>query len=309
VVRTPWAGVLVEDSQESAALPDGLDRALAEVERTGVYPDDLRAFLRRNGPRWQTEQGRRLDIPILLGQGTTDTFFTLEQGLRNFRTAITARARAKSIFVGYNGGHVLPAVFPPGVHVTSNPCSTQLAGGDFQHLAIEFFDARLKHERTRLTGWGRYHLATATNECLTVSSIEADTRLYVGRVATGRGDDQPTYLEIADGPIAVAGTPYLTGTVTTIGDDNRAFLGLAVGTSPADAHLVQNNVLPIYEHLPVSSLRRRIDLPSVAAVVPAGQSLYVVASPYSDTFTGEASRDPGAVLIEDTVVHLPVLGR
>ena len=37
-------------------------------------------------------------------------------------------------------------------------------------------------------------------------------------------------------------------------------------------------------------------------------SLYVLASPVSDTFVGMGSRTPGAVVLEDTAVHLPVVG-
>ena len=71
---------------------------------------------------------------MLFGQGMTDTLFNAEQGLANWHQAITKRARKKSIFVGYNGGHALPAALPQGVNVTSDPCSKQLAGGDFQAL-------------------------------------------------------------------------------------------------------------------------------------------------------------------------------
>jgi hypothetical protein len=91
--------------------------------------------------------------------------------------------------------------------------------------------------------------------------------------------------------------------------NNRAFYGLGIGTTPLDAHLVQNNVLPIVEPEPVLGERRRIALPSVAVDVPKGQTLYLIASGISDTFAVMGSRTPGAVLIEDTVVHLPVVGR
>ena len=47
----------------------------------------------------------------------------------------------------------------------------------------------------------------------------------------------------------------------------------------------------------------------LAVDVPAGQTLYVLASPVSDTFVGMGSRTPGAVVLEDTAVHLPVVGR
>ncbi|MCW2842792.1 MAG: peptidase, partial [Nocardioides sp.] len=114
--------------------------------------------------------------------------------------------------------------------------------------------------------------------------------------------------EIAKGPIRIAGSSYLTGTLTALGADNRVFYGLAVGTTPADAHLVQNNVLPLNQPGPVNGEERRVTLPSVAVDVPAGQSLYILATPISDTFVTMGSRTPGAVIFEDTVLHLPVVG-
>lgn len=128
-------------------------------------------------------------------------------------------------------------------------------------------------------------------------------------MATPETGGAPLAFEVAQGPIRVAGTPYLTGTLTALGANNRAFYGLAVGTSPADAHLVQNNVLPLNTLEPVVGQPWRLALPSVAVDVPAGQSLFVIASPVSDTFVGMGSRTPGAVVLEDTVAHLPVVAR
>jgi len=95
--------------------------------------------------------------------------------------------------------------------------------------------------------------------------------------------------------------------MTALGVNNRAFYGLAVGTSPLDAKLVQNNVLPVNELLPVTGQARRVTLPSAAVDVPAGQSRYLLASPLSDTFVAMGSRTAGAITIEDTVVHLPLV--
>jgi ABC-2 type transport system ATP-binding protein len=113
---------------------------------------------------------------------------------------------------------------------------------------------------------------------------------------------------VADGPIRVAGTSYLSGLMTAAGVNNRAFYGLAVGTSPLDAKLVQNNVLPVFELQPVVGVKRRIELPSVAVDVPKGQSLFVMATAVSDTFAGMGSRTPGAVVLQDAKVELPVVG-
>jgi pimeloyl-ACP methyl ester carboxylesterase len=315
VVRSEWASLLATAALPSKALPPSIYQALAAGLATGTWPDgsvpgtvNLTRFFRRNGPKWHVAHGRRLDIPVLLGQGTTDSLFPLQQGLRNWATAITRRARRHSIFIGYNGGHVLPAILPPGPSVTSDPCSKQLAGGTFTDLTIRFFDEQIRHRHTGLRGYGRYHLATPTSTCTTVRSVRADRTFDVGTVATTEAGGAPIAYPVAQGPIRVAGTPYLTGTLTTLGTDNRAFYGLAVGTSPANAQLVQDNVLPLRTTQPVTGKPRRIALPSVAVDVPAGQTLYVFASPVSDSFGGMSSRTPGAVVLDHTVAHLPVVG-
>ncbi|WP_304802309.1 alpha/beta fold hydrolase [Nocardioides sp.] len=315
VARTEWALALSAAALPSNALPTNVYAALTEAAATGTWPDgngptgqDLDTFFKHNGPAWHVSQGRKLDIPVLFGQGTTDGLFPLEQGLTNWRTAITAKARKRSIFVGYNGGHVLPQVLPAGVNVTSDPCSKQLAGGNFRRLSIRFFDEQLKGRDRRLGGYGRIHLATAASRCITVKSPDANRAVPIaGPVVSTTAAGVPLPYEIAAGPLKVAGTPYLTAAVTAAGVENRAFYGLAVGTSPLDAHLVQNNVLPLREPTAVSGVRRRIALPSVAVDVPKGQHLYLLVSPLSDTFVGMASRVPGVISLADTVVHLPVV--
>jgi ABC-2 type transport system ATP-binding protein len=316
VVRTEWAAALTAAALPTDALPPSVYKAFVEGVVTGAWPDgsvpgteDLVSFFRRNGPKWHVSNGRRLDIPVLFGQGTTDGLFPLEQGLTNWRTALTRSARQRSMFVGYNGGHVLPAVLPLGVDVTSDPCSRRLAGGTFQRLSIRFFDEQLKGRDRGLSGYGRFHLATPTSGCVTVDSVRATRAVDVGTVASTTGAGVPLSYEVLRGPVTVAGTPYLTGSVTALGVQNRAFYGLAIGTSPLDARLVQNNVLPLSEPRPVDGVRRRVALPSVAVRVPAGQNLYLLASPISDTFVGMGSRVPGLVTIDDTVVHLPVVRR
>lgn len=312
VVRTAWA--LALSAAGSEALPPEVMVALAQGAATGFWPRgevpgsaDMVAFFERNGPSWHVRNGRRLDIPVLMGQGATDSLFPLDQGLTNFQRALTPRARRQSIFVGYNGGHVLPAVFPQGVGVAGDPCSRRLGGGSFEDLALRFFTEKLKGRSTGLRGFGRYHLATAGAGCTTVATTRADRSFEVGTVATTTAAGAPVVVKVADGPIRIAGTPYLSGLMTAAGVNNRAFYGLAVGTGPADAKLVQNNVLPVSELEPVLGEDRRIELPSVAVDVPAGQSLFVMATAVSDVFAGMGSRTPGAIVLENAVVDLPVV--
>ena len=316
VVRSAWAYALSAAAAPTDALPPRIYKALVEGSATGEWPDgsgptgvDLPHFFRRNGPHWHVAHGRRLDIPVLMGQGHTDSLFSLQQGLDTWRTALTPDAKRRSIFVGYNGGHVLPAVLPRGVEVTSDPCSERLAGGSFGELARAFMDEQLKGRDRGLGGYGRYHLSTPDSSCTTVNAVAPDTTRRVGTVAIPAGVGTPIAYEVAQGPIRLAGSAYFTGDLTALGVETRGFYGLGVGTSAADAELVQNNVYPLAEDAPVDGERRRVELPAIAVDVPEGQNLYLIATPLSDTFAGMGSRTPGAIVFDNTAVHLPVVGR
>jgi ABC-2 type transport system ATP-binding protein len=310
VVRTEWALALSAGSLPSDALPWNVYKALVEGAATGTWPDgsvpgteDMVTFMEKNGPKWQVGQGARIDVPVLFGQGTTDTLFPLEQALTNWQVALTKKARKRSIFTAYNGGHVLPAVLPAGVTVDSDPCAEKLSGGDFTDLTLAFLDRALKGGRRTLRGYGRLHLATPDSGCVSTRTVARRLDLPVGTVATTAAAGVPIAYEVAPGPVTVAGGSHLTALATTIGVDARAFYGLAIGTSPADAVLVQNNVLPFRAALPLVGEEVRIELPAVGVEVPEGQSLFLLASPISDTFVGMGSRTPGVVLLEDTVLH------
>jgi pimeloyl-ACP methyl ester carboxylesterase len=312
VARGEWISLLTAAGAQS--LPTDVLTATAVAAATDLWPDgtvpgvaNMDAFFKKNGPKWNVEQGRVLNIPILFGQGITDTLFPLYQGLQNWAHAITPQARKKSIFVGYNGGHVLPNAFPYTPAVSGDPCSKQLAGSDFTALTIRFFDEQLKHEHTGLTGYGQLHLATAGNTCTTIDSPKPTKTFKVGTVATTETAGAPIAYKVADGPISIAGTSYLSGSMFAAGVNNRAFYGLAVGTSPADAKLVQGNVLPVNELAPVTGDKRTIELPSVAVNVPKGESLYVLATAVSDAFPGFGSRTPGAIVLQNATVRLPVV--
>ena len=114
VPRTEWAAALTAAALPTDALPPIVLQGFAETSATGNVPSYLHDFLDKNGPEWHVRNGRKLDIPVLFGQGETDNLFPLHQGLKNFQRALTDRARGRSIFVGYNGGHTLPSLLPAG---------------------------------------------------------------------------------------------------------------------------------------------------------------------------------------------------
>jgi ABC-2 type transport system ATP-binding protein len=315
VAKTEWDTALTAAGAQ--ALPNDVLEGFAESAATGTWTDgsipgtvNLDAFFAKNGPSWQVSQGRHIDVPVLFGQGITDELFPLDQGLKNWANALTADARAKSIFVGYNGGHTLPSAYPAGVGTAADPCSKQLGGGTFEDLSLQFMQHYLQGVDTPglYDAMGLLHLSTAAGDrCVTLSSPNANTDVPVAQVLTNTGAGAPQVTKLLDGPLTVAGTPTLDGTLTTVGLNNRAFFALAVGTSVADAKIVQNNVRPLNEPDIVSGAATHVELPSVAIDVPAGQSLFLLVSPTSDMFFGHGSRTPGLVELDNVTVHVPVV--
>jgi ABC-2 type transport system ATP-binding protein len=309
VVRTTWVSALYAAGAD--AHTSTVHEGFAEGAATGNWPATMDEFFADNGPAFHVAAGRRLDIPVLFRQGISDNLFPLDQALENYDQALTPQARGNSILVGYNGGHALPEAVPPGYAVDGDACSGTLGGpsvSDFDDLRLQFLRENLMGAPRELTGQGLYHLMTADGGCLTVDSVRPDTSYHLGRIVTSTGAGAPQAIKIAEGPITVAGTSYVDALVSALGLDSRAFFALSVGTSPADAKVVQNNVLPHREpSLDTNGTQRTIELPSVAVEVPAGQSLLLTVSPVSDMFAGHGSRTPSGMVLDDTVVRLPVV--
>lgn len=317
VARSVWVTLLsavsLQDNDERAI------RAYALGAGTGWWPKgevgrafdaDMDAYFEKTGPSWHVAQGRRLDIPVLIGQGISDNLFNLNEGIANFDTALTPAARAESLLVGYNGGHVLPNVLPRGTATGGDPCSAKLVGGSFSHLTKLFFDKHLKGHDVTVPGVGQYHLATVdAKECITLDSVQPNTPVALGDVVTTTAAGGPVTYKLADGPITVAGVPRVDATVTAAGVNNKAFFALSFGATPATAEVVQNNVLPLHEETPLLGSARSVTLPGVAVHVPAGQSLYLTVSPVSDMFAGHGSRTPGALVLRGATMQLPVVAR
>jgi ABC-2 type transport system ATP-binding protein len=301
--RTMWLAILFAGG--GTHLPPAVAAGFVALITTGQWPTgqagrDLDAFFAKNGPAWHEKNGRKLDIPVLIGQGLSDNLFNLNQGLQNFDKALTSRARARSIFVGYNGGHTLPSVVPPGFATPGDPCSIALGSPTFGALEQRFMAANLKKEETGLSGFGSYHLSTADGRCLTQHSLTPNRRYRIGNVSTAL----PTAVKLATGPITVAGVPRLDAKVSSLLPDAGAFFALSVGTTPLDAKIVQNNTMPLREQQVVHGVRRSIELPGVAVDVPAGKSLFLAVSPVADMYAGQNGRVPSALTLTQATLSL-----
>jgi ABC-2 type transport system ATP-binding protein len=322
VARSAWLTLLTAvstmDNDERA------QRAFVYGSATGLWADgpaaqaldaDMDAYFLKTGPRWHVEQGRRLDIPVLARQGTNDTLFNLNEAVKNFETTLTPKARRQSMLIGFNGGHILPGLensaVPRSTSVPrADPCSEALGGG-WTSLRKTFFDRHLKGlDSATIPGLGQFHIATTdAKRCVTVDSVAPNKTVSLGAVATPVGAGAPLQLELGAGPMTVAGVPHVDALVTAAGVHTKAFFGLSVGTSAADATVVHNQLMPLHEEVPLAGSERSVELPGVAVDVPAGQKLFLTVTPFVDQFHGNGSRTPGAFVLQGTKVQLPVVAQ
>jgi hypothetical protein len=307
VPKSEWLSILYATGSRQHTTT--VHAEIAKAMATGDYSPNLHAFFDSNGPAWHVAKGRRLDIPVLIHQGVTDNLFPLGEALKNFQYSLTPRARARSILLGFTGGHAAPSVLPLGVSAGADPCVPRLAKGvtDWKVLEHRFVVGHLKRLPNTIRGLGRFHLTTADGSCITVDNVMPDRTLRAAPVSLPTGPGAPQAVELAKGPLTVAGRSFFDGVVTSVGTDNRAFLSLSVGTSAADARIVQNKVQPLRVPGTTYGAQCGIELPAVAVVVPKGQSLFLTVSPTSDMFALHGSRAPGLLQLDNIRVRLPVV--
>ncbi|MDQ4065669.1 MAG: CocE/NonD family hydrolase [Actinomycetota bacterium] len=326
VVRTSWTALLY--AAGASMVPRYVHEAFFWGTATNQWPDgtlygervdgvpNIDRIFHRHSPIWYAQRGITIDVPVLIRQGISDNLFNLNEGLKLFHEAISPAARSQSYIVGYNGGHALPSTVPPGA-----PTAAQLGGGvdtcspkgDFTQLSIDFFRRVFAGRSTKGLLPARYNFTTLDESgCLrgdrltSAKGVTVDPTGYGVTISTA-GLGAPIHVPVAEGPVTLGGVPKLSGKVTALDLDARVFFGLAVGTSPGDARIIQNNLLPLRRELPVQDDKFSIELPGVAVEIPEGQNLYLTITPVSDLSFGHSSRTPGAFVLTGVELKLPQL--
>ncbi len=290
-----------------------------------------------------TAERIQLDIPTLIRQGSSDNLFNLNQGIKNWTYTLTDDARARSTFVAYNGGHNLPNVAPVGSPYDQgfaigdeDACSDQ-AGG-WTDVRIRFYQGAFGitgQDTADVYGLGSNVVGTTVDgACVAVAGIgtahdvPADaapedrvtgygTTLFPMPLAVGVG--APVNLPFnardaaraLDETVTVFGIPRLLISSTPGGPDQRLFYGLAKGMTPADATVIQNNLMPMRWALPdpaadIAGRRDVIELPAIVAQLAPGEQLFLTVTPVSDMFPAHGSqRTPGVVMVHIMDAFLP----
>lgn len=299
---------------------------LGEPDPTGATPD-IDARLATHAPRAFVERGVQLDVPVIWRQGITDTLFNLNQGLANFRHTLTDDARSRSLFVGHNGGHTLPTLYPtvrpdaPGT--TDDHCSDEVAEGGWGELRLAFFRAVVDgaadpsaEVMAAHDGLRRINLMTDRGDaCLRLDSLPEPVTGTAGVDAvavddawlTTTGVGAGTFVELDLPSGSYAGVPTLTGTVTSLGVDQRILFGIARGTSPADATVIQSGLTPLRVVQPEQvGAPFALELAGIAVDLDDDERLFLALTPLSEQYYAHGSqRTPGWLGFTDLAVSLP----
>lgn len=332
VARSAWLtllqGVAVNDTARY------IQQAYVYGAATGQWPDgtvggvaapgapDIDTPFTAHGPAGFVEGstfvpdgGVRLDVPALWRQGSSDTLFNLNEGLDNL-DAMTDEARAGSYLIGYNGGHVLPTALPRGGAAGSDPCSAETEAGSYRDLTRDFFRLVAAGQSTEGFLDHRYGIADMDGNCVWTDDVRSTTAFDIGtdiEVARGAvstsGAGAPQYVPVftADEETVITGVPTVDATWYQAGVDQRLFFGLAKGTSPADATVMQHQMQPHLELLPSTGTDVTVELGGGGMTVAPGETVYLVISPVVELYFGHGSaRTPGAVALDGLTVNLPI---
>lgn len=315
VARSTWLTALY--AAGAGMVPKYIHEGFAYGFTTGQYPDgtvpgthDLKGEFAQHGPVWFAEQGVQLGIPALIGQGLNDNLFNFNEAWDNYTRTLTDDARSRSLLIGYNGGHALPNVLPLGDPSAGLTGPDACSPDSFRALSIRFFQEVFAGRNPQELLPAPINLSTAAGRCIHLADLGQTESVALGPLstaATTTGGGAPIHVPLVSGPTTVAGIATVEATLTTIGADARAFFALAKGRTPADAQVIQNNVVPIRRLLPVFRQELSFDLSGVAADLADGETLYLTISAVSDMFPVHGSRNPGVLVLEDAVVHLPLL--
>lgn len=328
VVRTAWSVILY--AAGASMVPNYIHESFAWGTATNQWPDgtlygqpvpgapNLDKIFTRHSPVWYAQRGIQIDVPVLIRQGLTDNLFNLNQAVHNFQDVVSPKARSQSYLLAHNGGHALPNALPPG-----NTPQAEIGGGvdacspkgDFTKLTIAFFERVFAGKSTAGLMPARYNLTTASGDkCLHLDAlpsgkaITVDVTGYGPTIATA-GLGAPIHLPLAEGPVTLAGIPTLSGKVTSAGLDTRAFFGLAVGSTPGDATVIDNNLMPLRRIMPGQDEKFSIELAGVSIEIPDGQSLFLTITPMSDMYFGHSSRTPGGLVLSGLEVAVPQVAK
>jgi ABC-2 type transport system ATP-binding protein len=307
VPRTGWISLLYGSGEANVDLDPRVREWHAEIQLTGEIPDAAREHVAGSSPGSFIDQ---IDVPALIVQGVPDTLFNLNEAVRNYEGLRDNGVDVR--LLGINTGHVFPALQPTGINAPARD-AIDVCLDDVEAHVRDFLDAHLRADAqaaARVAAVPRVGLSTEQGGCATGSDWpihERDVEVALpGLVAPEPAGSLLLPLFEAEEDLIVAGIPTLTGTVPSPLDD-RFFVSLVLRRSDG-GQVVHDQVMPVRTTLADDDGTLTADLAGVATEMAAGDQLLLRVDGANEQFALATSRRPGAALLSDVTVAIPVQG-
>jgi alpha-beta hydrolase superfamily lysophospholipase len=323
-IKSGWVDLFYAagNAQRSVKFSQDFHEGWAWTVSTNLFPNgtygepDLYTRLKASSP---VSYPGRLTIPTLLVQGMPDTLFPLNQAVANLRLLEAAGVPAnETALYTHLGGHILNTASlapqvprPVGLQGVpgGKPCG-ELA--DLQVAWLSRFLLLLDNttgprvclsleDGSNVVGPGFPLPGT------TMQSFDLGGPTPVAQAAAGPSVDLP--LLTADKDTIVAGIPTVRGTLTAPGPDTIVYFSLRV-PSRGDAFesIVDDQVMPFRLKAPATSaVPFQLDLGGVGVRLKAGEQLVLTVATVEPMYFGNAERVPGAAVVDDLVLDLPIV--
>lgn len=327
-IKSAWVDAFYAsgNAQGTVKFDDSFHEGFAWATSTNTFPagqapgvPDLYDRLKLDSP---VSYPGRLTIPTLFIQGMPDTLFPLNHAVANLRMMEAAGVPAnQTALYTHLAGHIFntdslapgKSPFPAGLQPPPGPRPC----GDTVSLETAW------HEKWLLG----LNVSTGPRVCLALddnTTVAGPTFPLPGTVVQRFDETSPTpvpqapagppvsiTLMTAKADTVIAGIPTLSGNITSPGADAIVYFSLQVpsrtGNDGLDA-VVDSQYMPLRVAGPnTGAVPFTIDLGGVGLRLKQGEDLTLVASTVSPLFAANAEREPGAVVLNDLHLGLPVV--
>lgn len=325
-IKSGWVDLFYAagNAQQSVKFSQDFHEGWAWTVATNLFPNgtygepDLYTRLKESSP---VSYPGRLTIPTLLIQGMPDTLFPLNQAVANLRLLEAAGVPANQTgLYTHLGGHIMNTAGGSIPVATPVPVGLQGASGpkpcgelaDLQVAWLSKFLLLLNvttgprvclslEDQTNVVGPGFPLPGT------TMQSFDLGGPTPVAQSAAGPSVDLPLFT--ADQDTILAGIPTLRGTLTSPGPDTIVYFSLRVPSRGDEFEaVVDDQVTPIRLKAPATGpVPFALDLGGVGVRLKEGEQLVLTVATVEPMYFGNAERVPGAAVVDDLVLELPVV--
>jgi ABC-2 type transport system ATP-binding protein len=301
-IKTVWVSALYGLAHASGTrIIDEINDWFLEAYLTNGFPDEAFDHFKDSSPEPQDIRAH-----VLLQQSFMDTLFNVNEGLANHQALLENAGEDdyEIVFWSYLGGHVSPTGGLPWQapdSIMSSPC------GDMNEITVAWFDRHLKGLNVEPPAPVSY--ALESGGCITRDTTDPDDVISVDlpQVAAPQGTGSLVLpLLTIEEETHIAGIPQISFSATGL-HDTILHASLAVAAGPSGPHVINHQVTGMRFDATLDGAPQDFDMNAVATKLLPGDVLVLRLDAASEQYIAHGNRTPGAVLLDDITVHLPIV--